>query len=437
MLSLLYKTLVVLFLNLSVLTAFFCPVDGSASKDTEKTPYSAVTDKLNDPAVLSLQAEVKMHPEDPELHYLLAKCFLDLNEQKNAEESFAHAYGIDSNYGNKIGKEYIKTGIGKIGKGGLLNIRLAEDFFNKAIVYDRRLNREVAALLFAKGVEGIKNSEELFSLAIAYDKTIRDNIAQYYHDMSQLYGGSRKLFFLKKANRQGRGKYSVEIGQQLIKLAVEQKSEKKFRRYLKEARKYVDKKEIFNASIRFFEKKYGTPRKIFVGKTWAKIEDRFDPAREDIYYISENSFKAQSDRKVLKISSSAIPEKIAFQYSHAMLVPTQLFLSGENTEVFLWKKTREKLKKRWWDESIIIPADGKVRIGKAKAGDMVNHFSNFSWSLKETSYPEEERFSPERGIAKTEFNGFSGDRDIWLLNPNKLPITVYYKNVRGSAWRYK
>lgn len=120
------------------------------------------------------------NPANAEAHYLLGACLVQKGDYGKADERFASAVKLNSDFGYKIGNVYKDAGqtLVKDGKLGAAN-----ELFQKAVSYDPRLGKEIAAFLFEIGKS--YGRHDLLSLAASYDLALSKSIAELYHSLSK------------------------------------------------------------------------------------------------------------------------------------------------------------------------------------------------------------------------------------------------------------
>ncbi len=206
-------------------------------------------------AIELLKKRINDKPTDAEAHFQLAICFINTGNYGGADERFASALRIKSDYGYQVGGHYKKAGIDALNKGrtgqaqtllekavqyqpdlkkeiaghyksvgtDYLNKgrrREALTFFRKAGDYQPNLKKEIAKECFAAGKSYLDQdqssvADSLFSMAVAYD--------------SSLSGDKKKI--------------TQEYGKKLLAIAKEKPKEER-KKYVDEALKYLTKEDI-------------------------------------------------------------------------------------------------------------------------------------------------------------------------------------------------
>jgi tetratricopeptide (TPR) repeat protein len=193
-------------------------------------------------AIALLQKEIKENPTNAEAHFQMGVCYVNQNIYSSADERFASAVRLNSDYGYKIGTEYKKAGEYNLRKGRLSSI---SSLYNKAIEYDPSLKKEIAQKIYQDGKQN--NNDQLLSLAISYDRSLSTEIADYYYSLSQRSHGEDIISMLEKATEYDSKyriklddkKYSfLEMAKQLSKVYGKEKEAKE---YKQKAIKYLGK----------------------------------------------------------------------------------------------------------------------------------------------------------------------------------------------------
>ena len=121
------------------------------------------------------------NPANAEAHHLLGACLVQKGNYSKADERFASAVKLNSDFGYKIGNVYKDAGQPLV-KNGKLDT--ANELFQKAVSYDPGLGKAIGAFLFETGMR--YESDNLLSLATSYDQALRRPIAEHYHSLSKV-----------------------------------------------------------------------------------------------------------------------------------------------------------------------------------------------------------------------------------------------------------
>lgn len=166
------------------------------------------------------------NPANAEAHFLLGACFVQQGSFSRADERFASAVKLSSDYGYKIGSVYKEAGQELLAKGKFSEV---DELFKKSLSYEPGLRIQIAALLFEAGKR--YSNDRLLFMAASYDQGLKGPIAEYYHALSKSAGGDEaKVDLLGKAveydnaydgeyqeNREGLGSFHLEKASEFAK----------------------------------------------------------------------------------------------------------------------------------------------------------------------------------------------------------------------------
>ena len=211
-------------------------------------------------AIALLEKEINDNPTNAEAHFQIGICYINQNNYSGADERFASAVRLKSDYGYKIGKEYKRTADFAVSK---VQLSEARTLYDKAIEYDPSLKRGIAQNIFDKGKKS--GSDKLISLAMSYDANLKENAADYYYSQSK--------------NSQG------EAGLSLLAMASQ---------YSNKYNNHFDKKKLETGNL-FLTKA------IELAKLPGKEKDTEQNKKKAIKYLGESAVKdALPDKKVYK-----------------------------------------------------------------------------------------------------------------------------------------
>lgn len=143
--------------------------------------------KMYPQAIAILEKEINDSPTNAEAHYQLGICYISKGDFNRAEERFASAVVLDTEYGNQIGGEWQAAGTQELRKG---NISSAEHLFRKAVSYQPSLKSEISGALSTKGYDEAKNGQEssavqAISSAIDFDSGAKSVITQKIYALGE------------------------------------------------------------------------------------------------------------------------------------------------------------------------------------------------------------------------------------------------------------
>lgn len=282
-------------------------------------------------AIELLKKRVNEKPSDGEAHFQLGICYINTQLFSKANERFASAVKIKTDYGFKIGEEYKIAGVNSINKR---NIKEASQFFEMATKYQPNLSKEIADLLFSKGESLLSKGKKFykyFQLAEIYDPTLNEKICDTFYNAGKGSSGSKKAeyfdhstkfcnkyfseisvflssyYFDKGKNSHGKNRVSyfrksLKIGNDYLAsikkylLTDANKIEKAGNRktFLKTLSGIVTNKEILDSSVEYFSKilknhvgKEVKPIKVVINKNeWVKGSNKKITGRDCVYCLS-------------------------------------------------------------------------------------------------------------------------------------------------------
>ena len=203
-------------------------------------------------ATTLLEKEISDNPTNAEAHFQLGICYINQNNYSSADDRFASAVRLKSDYGYKIGKEYKKTADFAVNKSRLSD---AKTLYDKVIEYDPSLKKGIAQKLFRDGKQN--DDDQLLSLVVSLDRSFSNDVADYYYSLSQRSQGEDSLQVLSKALSYS-DKYRKEFHDQKLiigksylneatRLSKIPGKEKEAEEYKKRAIKYLGKDAVEEA----------------------------------------------------------------------------------------------------------------------------------------------------------------------------------------------
>lgn len=171
-------------------------------------------------AIEQLNKRITDKPTDAEAHYLLGTCYMNTGDYGAAEERFKSAVRLKADYGYQIGGEFKKAGSAALNKG---QVQQAQGLFAKAVEYQPNLKREVALECLAAGKTYLRRGQTdiadgLFAMAVGNDGSLNSEVNQTRTD----------------------------YGMRLLETAKTKPKEER-KKYIEEAKKYVDQKTVDEA----------------------------------------------------------------------------------------------------------------------------------------------------------------------------------------------
>jgi tetratricopeptide (TPR) repeat protein len=181
-------------LTLLIVTIFFIsPAFALLDNDVDKAK-EFMTAGMYPQAIELLNKRIMDKPTDAEAHFQLGICYINTGSYSQADERFASAVRIKSDYGYQIGGEYKKVGLSTLDKG---NDSTALTLFKQAIKYQPDLKTGITDQLFEKGKA---QPDRYFSMVLNLDPSQKSKVADYYKSLSDKTTDEEgKIAYLKKA----------------------------------------------------------------------------------------------------------------------------------------------------------------------------------------------------------------------------------------------
>lgn len=224
------------WIRLSVLTLCVVFVLGGCGKSDVEKAQEFIAAGMYPQAMELLNKRITENPKDAKAHFLLGSSYIYTGNLSGADERFASAVRLKTDYGFKIGTEYKKAGSEAIING---DIDKAQRLFGQAVRYQANLRMKISEELFTEG-QGLfeqgqrDQADSRFLIAHQLNPCKGAAIAALYFKASQQAKTTPEAVNdLKTANRFS-NKYSAELRskqEQLEKerlLQLVKKTEKKF-----------------------------------------------------------------------------------------------------------------------------------------------------------------------------------------------------------------
>ena len=195
--------------------------------------FGSAVDKANEfmaagmypQAATVLEQRISEKPTDAEAHFVLGTVYINQGKIGQADERFGSAVRLRTDYGFKVGDEYLKAGSANMGK----DPRLAKQLYSKAIEYKPALKKTVTDSAMRAG------SDDMYDFAYGLDRSLGKEISDHYLSRGDL------------ASLQKAGQYSSHnnqnIGTSILNFAKNQPKEEK-KKLVELAKKYVDQSVI-------------------------------------------------------------------------------------------------------------------------------------------------------------------------------------------------
>jgi tetratricopeptide (TPR) repeat protein len=210
------KVALIFLLSFFVLINFAPPSTALFNNDVDKAK-DFMQAGMYPQAIAVLDKRINDKPTDAEAHYQLGICYIHAGNYHGADERFNSAVRLQPEYGHKTGGEYKRVGSENLNKGRTSH---ALSLFRKAVKYQPNLKKEIA--------------QECFSAGKLYLNKRQSNIADGLLSMAQTSDAS-----LTEEIKEVEASY----GNKLLEIA-QNHPKKERKKYINEARKYLDQKTI-------------------------------------------------------------------------------------------------------------------------------------------------------------------------------------------------
>jgi len=325
-------------------------------------------------AIELLNKRIKDKPTDAEAHFQLGICYLNNGNYGGAEERFASAVRLKSDYGYKIGEEFKKAGSAAADKK---QVQQAQGLFAKAVQYQPNLKGTIANEMFSKGESSIgqgRTADAYFDLAVQYDLGLKDKVCDAYYNKGKSSSGDMQAGYYQQALRyctkygeeikaalcdfyfeKGKSaekdglkyfqeaknygnKHDREIGQFLLANANKLPSATERQRYIESIAKQVSEEQILKSSIEYWSSVWGEPQKIELK------EKKFEHAgivagRKNVRYLSISNFWMKSEKSNELWSAQIINglgRKMMYSDMEGKDTPIYFQMNERPTTVYYW-----------------------------------------------------------------------------------------------------
>ncbi len=180
--------------------------------------------KMFPQAIALLEKEINEEPTNAEAHYQLGICYINKGSFSRADERFASAVALDSQFGQQIGKEWKSAGSQELNKG---NISSAERLFSKAVDYQPSLKSSIAGSFVSTGEANPSIALKCFESALRFSpdnqETKKKIGIEYLKAAAQAWpNGSHKSLKEKATNILGEAKVQEVFPAPYDKVVFEQ-----------------------------------------------------------------------------------------------------------------------------------------------------------------------------------------------------------------------
>jgi len=197
--------------------------------------------KMYPQAVALLEKRITDKPTDVEAHYQLGICYINTGNYSGADERFASAVALESEYGYKIGGEYGRVGSESLSKG---QTSQAQNLFQKAIQYQPNLRASIAKEVFSQGKNYFNqgqfgSADRRFLVAITFDISLRRSVCDMYFNLGKAADETRCVPFYQRTKKYC-SSHNKEIGQRLLEISKTKKQETEVQKWRKEAFNFIE-----------------------------------------------------------------------------------------------------------------------------------------------------------------------------------------------------
>jgi tetratricopeptide (TPR) repeat protein len=158
------RTFLFSLIVVALLLAFMLPAHALFENDVDKAK-DFMKAGMYPQAIQLLDKRIQMKPTDAEAHFQLGICYIHTGNFRGADERFASAVRLKSEYGYKIGAEYKKAADSAQAKGDLGR---SQTLYEQGIKYDPALKKGAYDYFFQLGNKSNPNNAATF-----YDKALQ------------------------------------------------------------------------------------------------------------------------------------------------------------------------------------------------------------------------------------------------------------------------
>ena len=312
-------------------------------------------------AIELLRQRIKAKPEDADAHFLLGVALINTGQFNEAEQSFATAIRLQSNYGKLTGREYKKAGDFALQEG---NTAKAFALFEAAVRAQPDLKPAVARRVYMKGKDlslAGKNAQaiELHQYAVAIDPLLGLELGQWYtvkainaESASERANLLQMAIQFKVAYEKGLNKAkqatvmdeaektAASIRAKMKHVIEQRLDERAWERLALKGIKALGADETVQWSVKYYAQAgFAIKRVTLKDKEWQTIgrvanqSHMFFLSAQDFWYLKSSAKKPQN-------IGAAITKAIGIQFRGDEYMDIAIKTDSPTTEVFYWVSPR-------------------------------------------------------------------------------------------------
>jgi len=166
-------------------------------------------------AIELLNKSINEKPADAEAHFQLGVCFVNTGNFRGADERFASAVKLKSDYGFQIGGKYKKAGLEQLDKD---NINGVKRLFSKAIQYQPNLKDGICQELLTKAQQDVGLIDNCLAICKNFQCNTDKEFAKIYFTASHDDSCKNPLEYLRNASSLD-SQYKIQTAKELVKVA--------------------------------------------------------------------------------------------------------------------------------------------------------------------------------------------------------------------------
>lgn len=335
-----------------MLSLVFC-LFGCVSNDVKKA-QEFMDAGMYAQAMELLSKRIGEKPSDADAHFLMGICNIHTNNDRAANDRFASAVRLKSDYGFKIGAEYKKVGNEVLTNGDMSR---ALNLYLQAVHYQPDLKDEIGAELLTEGKSLFergphKMAGTRFMVANGIKPELGADIAEYYYqagiksdvpmDLKTLCFDNTVKYDKKSEYIEAHTQHHYELSKAaktteaaIKELKIANKFGEKFKPELK-AKQQQFEHEKFMVVVKKYEAMWGPAKKISLTKKGEWKYACTINKRGKIAYLSLHTFKKRGNDKI-SIWKAAIVENYGYRMRDSQKFTVELSMNEKPTDVYFWE----------------------------------------------------------------------------------------------------
>jgi Tfp pilus assembly protein PilF len=344
------------FSRILLILALLLACTGCGKSDVEKSKEFIKADKFPQ-AIELLSKRVAQNPEDAEAHFLLGVAFINADKLAEADEQFAIAVRLNSDFGPHIGREYKKAGDIALKAG---QTDKAIGLFQNAVRRQPDLKKSVARTLYERGKDlslaGNENQViELHQYAIVQDPLLGKDMGAWYAvkaenaetaseqaDLRRLASQFATAYKMEHRRiQQAAAKQEAEKGALSVRAKLEWALERRvdehaWQRRAVKASKTLDEIEIVQWSVKYYQNAgYPIKRLTLKDKEWVKLANVSN--QSSMFFLSpESLWYMKSPLTTPQFLGAATTKAIGIQFRGDKYMDIQIKTENPPNDVFYW-----------------------------------------------------------------------------------------------------